>query len=231
MNRLLFFHKQAVPLKTKYTHLFFDLDGTLIDSKPGIFSSLHYTMDELGIPESGRPADLNAFIGPPLRVSFKTLFGFDNEMAELATITYREYYTTQGWSQFRVFSEIPETLQWLRDRGFKLSVVTSKAELYTAPVLEKAGISSLFQTVSGCEINGDRSEKAELIAYTLEKLGLNPSPGILMIGDRNFDIIGARLAGISAAGVTYGYGSREELLSEKPVFLIDSPRQLISEIC
>lgn len=215
----------------KFTHLFFDLDGTLIDSKPGIFNSLYYTMDKLEIPESGRPADLNAFIGPPLRVSFRTLFGFDDKMAELATITYREYYTTQGWSQFNVFQEIPEALQWLRDKGFKMSVVTSKAELYTAPVLKKAGIASLFQTVSGCEINGDRSEKAELITYTLGKLSLKPSPEILMIGDRNFDIVGARLAGISSAGVTYGYGSREELLLERPLFLIDSPGQLKKEIC
>ena len=215
----------------KFTHIFFDLDGTLIDSKPGIFSSLFYTMNKLEIPEKSRPADLDAFIGPPLRVSFRTLFGFDDKMAELATIIYREYYTTQGWSQFSVFPEIPATLKWLCDKGINLSVVTSKAEIYTAPVLDKAGISSLFQTVSGCEINGDRSEKAELITYTLNKLALRPSPDILMIGDRNFDIIGARVAGISAAGVTYGYGSREELLSEKPLFLIDSPGQLKKEIC
>jgi phosphoglycolate phosphatase len=212
----------------RYTHLFFDMDGTLIDSKPGIFNSVYYTLEKLGIPKSEWPADFNPFIGPPLRMSFKTLFGFDDAMAELATVTYREYYSSHGLYEFTIYDGIPETLQQLSDAGIKLSLVTSKAEIYALKIAEKAGFSKILETVSGCEINGQRSEKPELIAWTLNKLGLAPSPQILMVGDRSFDISGARIAGISSAAVLYGYGSYEELNSENPGMLVTSPKDLIS---
>lgn len=212
----------------KYAHLFFDMDGTLIDSKPGIFNSVYYTLEKLGIPKSDWPADLNPFIGPPLRMSFKTLFGFDEALAEHATVTYREYYSKQGLYEFTIYDGIPEALQQLYEAGLKLSLVTSKAEIYALKISEKAGFSNLLQTVSGCEINGQRSEKAELITWTLNKLGLEPSLQILMVGDRSFDISGARLAGISSAAVLYGYGSYEELTAESPGMLLTSPQDLIS---
>ncbi|MBK6962833.1 MAG: HAD hydrolase-like protein [Bacteroidales bacterium] len=204
------------------------MDGTLIDSKPGIFNSVYYTLEKLGIPKNDWPADLNPFIGPPLRMSFKTLFGFDEAMAELATATYREYYSKKGLYEFTIYDGIPEALQQLSEAGLKLSLVTSKAEIYALKITEKAGFSKFLETVSGCEINGQRSEKAELITWTLNKLGLAPSSKILMVGDRNFDISGARMAGISSAGVLYGYGSFEELTSESPGMLLTSPRDLIS---
>lgn len=214
----------------KFTHLFFDLDGTLIDSKPGIFNSLQCTLEEIGIPCSDWPGDFNPFIGPPLRISFKTLFGFDDEMAEKATNIYRKYYSTEGINEFEIFPGIAEALTALHKSGFSISLVTSKAEVYASAIIKKTGFSSLFQTLSGCELNGDRSDKAELIIYTLKKLGIDPSPEILMIGDRNHDLIGARTAGISSAAVLYGYGSKEELATESPLLFINSPDDLLSKI-
>jgi phosphoglycolate phosphatase len=213
-----------------YTHLFFDLDGTLIDSRPGIFNSVYYTLDKLKIPKSNWPEDFNPFIGPPLRDSFKTLFGFDDALAELATSTYREYYGRQGLFEFEIYEGIQKALQQLSKAGLKLSLVTSKAEIYALKIVKKAGLSGLLETVSGCEIKGQRSEKAELIGYTLEKLGLEPSPQILMIGDRHYDIIGARMAGISSAAVLYGYGSLEELEGESPDIFLYSPQEMITRL-
>jgi phosphoglycolate phosphatase len=217
-------------MRMPYTHLFFDLDGTLIDSKPGIFNSVYYTLEKLQIPHSDWPSDFNPFIGPPLRDSFKTLFGFDDTLAELATTTYREYYGRHGLFEFEIYEGILEALQQLSKAGLMLSLVTSKAEIYALKIVEKAGLSDLLETVSGCEINGQRSEKAELIAYTLEKLGLDPSPQILMIGDRHYDIIGARIAGISSAAVLYGYGSPEELKAESPGIFLYSPQEMIARL-
>lgn len=212
----------------KYTHLFFDLDGTLIDSKPGIINSLNLTMDALKVSEAERPPDLNAFIGPPLRDSFRMLFGFDNQQAEHATKVYRGYYTAQGINEFTVFPGIPEVLASLHKHGLNLSLVTSKAEVYAVKLIERTGMTGLFDWISGCELSGKRSEKAELIEYTLDRLGLKPSRDILMIGDRSHDLRGARIAGVSGAGVLYGYGSEAELSAEKPDLLFKTTEQLLN---
>jgi len=214
----------------KFTHLFFDLDGTLIDSRPGIFSSLNAMLRKLEIPESSWPVDFNPFIGPPLRESFRSLFGFDDEMTETATSVYREFYSRTGMNEFTVYPGITEALKQLWEAGFNLSVVTSKAESYAVKMISKAGFSDLFTTISGCEINGNRSEKAELINYTLERLGLQPSKQILMIGDRYHDLKGARITGISSASVLYGYGSASELAAEKPYLTIATPTELAEKI-
>lgn len=214
----------------KYTHLFFDMDGTLIDSKPGIFNSIYYTLRKLQLPESEWPVDLNPFIGPPLRESFKSLFGFSSEMAEHATKTYREYYSAKGMHEYNVYPGIPEVLRQLTEAGFKLSLVTSKAEVFAKEIIKNTTFAALFQTVSGCEISGERSDKHDLISYTLNILGLQPSKQILMIGDRFHDVKGARLAGISSAAVLYGYGSYEELTNEKPTLLINTPEELLTSL-
>ncbi len=214
----------------KYTHLFFDMDGTLIDSKPGIFNSIYYTLRKLQLPESEWPVDLNPFIGPPLRESFRSLFGFSSEMAEHATKTYREYYSAKGMHEYNVYPGIPEVLRQLTEAGFRLSLVTSKAEVFAKEIIKNTTFAALFQTVSGCEISGERSDKHDLISYTLNILGLQPSKQILMIGDRLHDIKGARLAGISSAAVLYGYGSYEELTNEKPILLINTPEELLTSL-
>ncbi|MBK9359367.1 MAG: HAD hydrolase-like protein [Bacteroidales bacterium] len=214
----------------KFSHLFFDLDGTLIDSKPGIFNSVYYTLEKLEIRKDYWPENLNPFIGPPLRESFKSLFGFDEDLTEKATTIYREYYSQTGMNEFTIYPGIREALKQLKDSGFNLSVVTSKAEQYAIKMVRNAGFSEFITIVSGCEINGTRSEKAELINYTLDRLGLKPSKQILMIGDRYHDLRGARITGISSAAVLYGYGSVSELAAETPGITIATPIELAEKI-
>lgn len=209
-----------------FTHLLFDLDGTLIDSKQGIFNAVNYTLDKMGIPHESRPSNLNPFIGPPLRDSFRDLFNFNDEDAETATVIYREYYGRQGLFEYEIYSGIADSINYLHVRGLQISLVTSKAEVYAKRITASTPFYNCFNTISGCELDGRRSTKLELIDYTLEKLNIEPSPSILMIGDRYHDIRGARLAGISSAAVLYGYGSREELEEESPTLYISTPLEL-----
>ncbi len=212
----------------RYTHLLFDLDGTLIDSKRGIFNAVYHTLNMMGIPETFRPADLSPFIGPPLRDSFKLLFGFSDNDAEKATAIYREYYGKTGLYEYDIFDGITNSIKYLGSKGYNLSVVTSKAEVYAKLIVESLPFCDSITVISGCELDGTRSDKHELIKYTLNKLNIVPSGNIIMIGDRYHDIRGAKTAGVSSAAVLYGYGSKAELSSESPTLLIDSPEQLIS---
>lgn len=209
-----------------FTHLLFDLDGTLIDSKRGIFNAVHYTLDKMCIPEEDRPVDLNPFIGPPLRDSFKLLFQMSEESSETATKIYREYYSKTGLYEYDVYEGISESLNTLAKIGFSISVVTSKAEVYAKLIVESLNFKDCISIVSGCELDGRRSEKKELINYTLNRIKIKPSKKILMIGDRYHDIRGARLAGISSAAVLYGYGSQSELQNESPNLFISTPSEL-----
>ena len=221
---------RSTKLQMRYTHLFFDLDGTLTDSKPGILNSAIYAADKLGIPASERPADLMPFIGPPLRESFKLVFGLDDETAEVATTYYRDYYGKEGMHQYKIYEGLPEALESLTTMGYSMSVVTSKAEFYATQIISESILKNFFTTISGCELNGDRSEKGILIPYNASKLNLPLNKKILMIGDRLHDIRGAREAGVSAAGVLYGFGSQQEIHDEKPDLIIPSPADMVKII-
>lgn len=211
-----------------FSHMLFDLDGTLIDSKRGIFNAVRYTLNKLGIAQSSWPADFNPFIGPPLRDSFRELFNFSPDMAEKATVIYREYYGNQGLYEFDVYEGIATVLPQLHQSGKTICLVTSKAEVYARKMIASTSFASCFVEISGCEIDGTRSHKHELINYTLNKLSMEPDEKILMIGDRYHDIRGAKLAGISSAAVLYGYGSEEELREESPTLFIRKPDDLLA---
>lgn len=209
-----------------YTHLFFDLDGTLIDSKAGILNSVKYFMDKTNIPENERPEDLNPFIGPPLRDSFRLLFGLSADEAEDATKIYREYYSKSGFKEYQVYPGIEETLTFLKNSGCSLSLVTSKAEFYARMIVKASGFSGLFDAISGCMLNGERSKKHDLILYTLDQLKLKPSKSVIMIGDRYLDVEGAHVSGISSAAVLYGYGDRSEFDHLSPDLFVNKPEEL-----
>lgn len=191
-----------------------DLDGTLIDPLVGITSSYRAMIDELGLEV---PSDeiLRSFIGPPLRECIRGLLPEKkavsaSEVEELVG-RYRHYYVEQKFMlRDRMYPAIPDVLQQLSDRGHRLFVATSKAHLYARVILQHFGLEKFFTHVYGSELNGDRSDKAQLIAHLIENEGLK-SEDCVMVGDRKHDVRGALANNMSCIGVTYGYGTAQEL--------------------
>jgi len=205
-------------------YLLFDLDGTVTDPKEGIVNSVVYSLEALGAAVPDREG-LTVFIGPPLRESYKKYFCFADETAERAVEKYREYYSERGMYENYLYEGMEALLKRQREMGRTLVLATSKATVYARRILEHFGIDGHFSFVAGCELDGRRSKKGEVIAYALAEVGIAPGRA-LMIGDREHDIIGARLAGVESIGVLYGYGSREELTSAGAARLVGSVAEL-----
>lgn len=206
------------------THLFFDLDGTLTDPKQGIIASFVYALDNLGRSDL-IPANLDWCIGPPLRESFAHLLDTtDPDLVERAVSLYREYFAATGLFENFVYPGIVETLQILR-KDFRLVLATSKPAVYARQILEKFELAQYFEAVYGAELDGRNSNKGELIGFILEQEKLLPDQ-VVMIEDREHDILGAKRNMVLAGGVTYGYGSEAELTGAGVTYLFHSPSQI-----
>ena len=195
-----------------FTHIFFDLDGTLTDPAQGITNSFIHALKYFG-REIPSYEELCKLIGPPLPYSFETILGFPKEKVMEAVAKYREYFATKGLFENSVYPGIPELLQTLKEKCKHLVVATSKPEEYSIKIIEHFGLSKYFDYVCGSLMDESRSKKAEVIAYALERCGLSESDKerVLMVGDRFHDIEGAQQNGLKSCGVLFGYGSREEL--------------------
>jgi len=206
-------------------YIIFDLDGTLSDPGEGIVGSLAHALKQFGIEAS--PEILKKFIGPPLVDSFQTYFGFDEEKTAEAIRLYRAHFHGDGLFKNEIYPGIPELLEDLTKAGKTLAVATTKPEVYAWQILEYFDIDKFFkrELVTGSYLDGRRTNKAELIAAVLEQLDDEPQK-MVMIGDRKFDIIGAKSNGIDSIGVTYGYGEREELEAYEPTAIVDSVAEL-----
>ncbi len=206
-------------------HILFDLDGTLTDPGEGIINSLQHSLKHFGI--EGKPETLRKFIGPPLIDSFRDFYGFDKEKALTAIKYYRRHFHDKGVLENYAYPGIDELLQALTERGKKLAVATTKPTVYALQVLEHFELLTYFseELVIGSFLDGRRTDKAELIQTALSLLDgdLNST---VMVGDRKFDILGAKKAGITAVGVTYGYGDREELEKAGADVIADSVQDL-----
>lgn len=212
-----------MPIET----LFFDLDGTLTDPKPGITGSIQYALKKLERPVPSQD-ELAWCIGPPLRASFVTLLGGEDH-ADRAVELYRERFSDAGLFENSVYPEIEGVLAKLGQSGFRMFVATSKPHVFARRIIDHFGLNSYFERVFGSELDGTRVHKADLIAYALEQTDADPSCS-LMIGDHSHDVLGARANGIDAIGVTYGYGSREELIAAGARQLCASPRAVLEMI-
>lgn len=190
--------------------VFFDLDGTLTDPKPGITECIRHALTGLG-REAPAVDDLLWCIGPPLLKTFAMLLETtDNALVARAMTLYRERFGTVGLFENALYPGIPDAVAAVRDAGFATYVMTSKPHVYATRIVEHFGLAPLFDGVYGSELDGTRVEKVDLIAYALAQERLDPAR-VVMIGDREHDAIGARRHGVRVIGVTYGYGTEAEL--------------------
>ena len=204
--------------------LLFDLDGTLTDPRQGIERSIRHAMQAVGCPlEAG--VDLRWCIGPPLLGSLVTLLGPAREaLAPAALAAYRERYGARGLLDNQLYPGIGEALADLAGR-YDLYVATSKPLVYAQAILDNFGLSVHFRAIYGSELDGTRSDKAELIAWLLAKEGLDPA-STRMIGDRSHDMAGAAANGLQGRGALWGYGSPYELLGAGAAALLEGPADL-----
>jgi phosphoglycolate phosphatase len=206
------------------TTIYFDLDGTLTNPKPGITRSIQYALKRLdqAVPTED---ELTWCIGPPLRASLKQLVGSD-DLADRALSLYRERFADIGLFENEVYPGIEATLAVLKSPGRRLFVATSKPGIYAQRIIDHFKLSGYFERVFGSELDGSRSDKSDLLRYALKTTGVDPRQAV-MIGDRSHDMIGARNNAMTAVGVLYGYGSREELVDAGAHHICATPEALL----
>ena len=206
-------------------YIFFDLDGTLTDPKIGITKSVQYALGKCGI-EVQNADDLCPFIGPPLRDSFKKFYGFDDAGAENAVAFYREYFSKRGIYENTIYDGVREMLQALKSSQKTLILATSKPTVYAIEILKYFDIYEYFTFVSGSELDGSRSKKSEVIRYAIEQNRISDLNKIIIVGDREHDIIGAKDVGILSVGVLFGYGDYDELQKAEADFIVSNTKEL-----
>ncbi len=194
---------------SKYKNYLFDLDGTLTDPGVGIKNSIRYALTKAGRPLPDE-STLNEFIGPPLVASFMKYCGADDSEAQILLQLYREYFGTKGYFENTVYSGTEHILAALKEKGAKIYLATSKPDFYAVKILEHFGLLKYFDFCAGNDMSESRPKKSDVIAYLISECGLDTNE-CLMVGDRRYDIEGARAFGIPTAAVSFGYGSREEL--------------------
>lgn len=210
---------------SKYKIILFDLDGTLSDPKVGITKSVQYALKKLEIVEPDLDK-LECFIGPPLQVSFAEYYQLDEERTQQAIDFYRERFKEKGMFENELYPAIPKLLNSLKEQQFTLAVATSKPTIFSEQILEYFNIGHFFDMVVGSNLDGTRSAKTEIIQYIVDKYSDYELNDFIMIGDRKHDIIGANSTGIDSIGVTYGYGSFNELKQYSPTYLVESVEKI-----
>ncbi|OTG72466.1 hydrolase [Acinetobacter terrae] len=211
-------------------NILIDLDGTLTDPKVGITTSARYGLNKIGHPIADE-VNIDWIIGPPLQASLAKILNVavDDVLAEQALMGYRERFAVTGLYENHVFDDVAETLKTLQQQGYRLFLATAKPEVYARQILEHFDLLQYFVHPYGSELNGERTNKAELIAYIIEKEQLKPEE-CLMVGDREHDIFGARHNGIETIAVEYGYGTDEELTAANPKARIESFAELLDHL-
>lgn len=201
----------------QFSHIIFDLDGTLTDNTHGIRNSLIYALEHMQIQGYSEKM-LERFIGPPLQWGFSNLFGLDERNTKLAVEYFRDYYSLNGWHENEPYPGIYQLLEDLHFAGIKMFVATSKLEKFAQKIIAYFEFEKYMIMLNGADYGGENATKTKLISDILKTQKLKPSKQIVMVGDTVFDIIGGQENGLSTIAVGYGFGKEEELLNMNPDF-------------
>jgi phosphoglycolate phosphatase len=214
----------------QFANVLFDLDGTLTDPAEGIVRCIQHSLGKLQI--SCPPAEeLTRYIGPPLREVFVSVCNSADEvLIERAVAAFRERFSTVGLFENIPYPDVPSMLLRLNTDPYRLFVATSKPQVFAERILQHFSLSAYFEEIHGNDLEGSLDDKAELIRELLVNRSLDPKETI-MVGDRKHDVIAAKSNGLASIGVTYGYGSSDELLAAGADYLCHSPTEVVSLIC
>ncbi|MBQ2731118.1 MAG: HAD hydrolase-like protein [Clostridia bacterium] len=206
--------------------ILFDLDGTVIDSGEGVKNSVLYALSTLGYPLL-KKEEMDPFLGPPLVYSFHHFAGVPEAECAEAVRLYREYYQKNGGMfQYALYAGMPELLRDLRAAGYKTAIATSKPQPYAIELMHHAGIFEYLDHIVGADLDEiTRAKKSEVIEAVLEESGVGKA-NALMIGDRKYDVLGAKEVGVESLGITFGYGDRAELTEAGADLVLDTVDQL-----
>jgi len=206
--------------------ILFDMDGTLIDPSEGIFDSLRYAFDQLNVPQP--PAgEFPSFVGPPLRLIFSRILETnDVDILENAVALYRQRYGDTGIYQCIVYPGITDMLQGLSDSGIDLYVATIKPGPYAGKILAHIGLAPYFRAIHGSDMDGSLDDKGRLVNGLLDEHSLNAEETI-MVGDRYMDVEAAEANALVSIGVSYGFGTRPELVEAGADHIADSPGEVV----
>lgn len=201
-------------------YLFFDLDGTLTDSSEGIINSILNALHEMGITEDDQEK-LRGFVGPALKTTFRNNY-FEKEEDVLEAVKhYRTYYASKGIFENKLYPQVKEVLNRLKDAGYQIALATAKPTYFANIILEHFEIKNCFDVVVGSHLGGTRTDKKEIIAEVLDQFGLPDPTQCVMVGDRNLDIDGANHHELNSIAVNYGYALPGELDNSAPTMYIE----------
>ena len=205
-----------------YKAILFDLDGTLTESGEGITKSVRYALEKLGKPAPDLE-ELRVFVGPPLMEQFMKYANLDEDTAKKAVEYYRERYSVTGIFENRPYPGVENMLFQLKKKGYRLAVASSKPEYYVAKILDYFQLTEYFDEIVGSEMGGARTGKSEVIEEALRRLKMeNKRNEVIMVGDKEHDVLGARQSGLECLAVSYGYGTMEKLENADPLRIVHS---------
>ena len=202
----------------------FDLDGTLTDSKEGITNCIKYALESFGIVDFDQNLLLKS-IGPPLYDAFHNIFGFPHDDALLAVKKYRERFSDVGIYENTVFPDAEETLKRFKNAGIRLAVATSKPHIYTERILKHFGLYDYFDYIVGAEFDGSFGSKEDVIGEVLRLAESCDLTKTAMVGNRKFDILGAKKFKITAVGINSGYAAEGELEASGADFIFNNLKE------
>ena len=212
-----------------YNYILFDLDGTITDTGEGIYSGVIYALEKYGITENNKTT-LNNFIGPPLVDSFMKYYSFSKEKALQAVEYYREFYKSKGIYQNTLYNGISELIKTLKQQGKKVILATSKPQPFAEIILKQYDLLKYFDCVVGATFDDSLNYKSDVIRVALENSGVTDKSMAIMIGDRHYDIKGAKENNIDSIGVIYGYGDLEELKNADANYIAENTQDILNII-